>query len=150
MWVFCGDPPAAPVRWFEYDPSRASEVPLRVLFPDAARAPSNADPPEAKPLAADPPGADPPLAFYLQSDGYSAYHVVAAAAGVIAHAGCWAHVRRKFVEAASGRNAGAAQQMVALIGALYAVERSLRGEDPETRVRGRAARSRPILMRIRQ
>ncbi|UHD16558.1 IS66 family transposase [Thiocapsa bogorovii] len=100
MWVFCGGPPGTPVRWFEYAPSRAAEVPRRVLFA------SDVDP--------------PPLPLYLQSDGYGAYGVLAAAPGVIGHAGCWAHVRRKFVDAANGRNAGAAQQMVALIGELYA------------------------------
>ena len=76
MWVFCGGPPQAPVRWFEYAPSRAAEVPRRVLFPDDARAPS---------------GTDPPRRLYLQSDGYSAYHVLAEAPEVIDHAGCWAH-----------------------------------------------------------
>jgi transposase len=130
MWVFCGGPPGTPVRWFEYAPSRAAEVPRRVLFP------ADVDP--------------PPLPFYLQSDGYGAYGVLAAAPGIVGHAGCWAHVRRTFVDAANGRNAGAAQQMVALIGELYAVERRLRDADPQTRLRGRAEHSRAILMRIRQ
>lgn len=129
MWAFCGGPPGMAIRWFEYAPSRAAEVPRRVLFP--------AD-------------ADPPLAFYLQSDGYSAYQVLAAAPQIIGHAGCWAHVRRKFVEAAAGRNASAAQQMVALIGELYTIERALREADPETRKQVRHERSRSILMRIRQ
>lgn len=97
MWVFCGGPPDQPVRWFEYAPSRATDVPQRVLFP--------AD-------------TEPPLPFYLHSDGYSAYNVLANAPEIIGHAGCWAQVRRTFVEAAAGRNAGAAQQMVALIGEL--------------------------------
>jgi len=135
MWVFCGGPPQAPVCWYEYAPSRAAEVPRQVLFPAAARAPS---------------GTDPPVRLYLQSDGYSAYHVLAEAPEVIDHAGCWAHARRKFVEAAAGRQAAVAQQMVALIGELYAVERELRGEDPETRKRTRSARSGPILVHIRQ
>jgi transposase len=135
MWVFCGGPPQAPVRWFEYAPSRGAEVPQRVLFPADARSP---------------PGADPPGGFYLQSDGFSAYHVLAETPEIIGHAGCWAHVRRKFVEAAAGRNAAAAQQMVALIGELYAVERDVRDEDAETRKRVRAERSGPILVRIRQ
>ena len=128
MWVFCGGPPEQPVRWFEYAPSRAAEVPHRVLFP--------AD-------------TGPPVPFYLHSDGYSAYKVLANAPEIIGHAGCWAHVRRKFVEAAAGRNAGAAQQMVALIGELYALERRIRDADVEIRVRLRAEHSRPILMRIR-
>lgn len=32
MWVFCGGPPEAPVRWFEYAASRAASVPTRVLL----------------------------------------------------------------------------------------------------------------------
>ena len=135
MWVFCGGPPQAPVRWFEYAPSRGAEVPQRVLFPAEARSP---------------PGGDQPRVFYLQSDGYSAYHVLAEAPEVIDHAGCWAHVRRKFVEAAAGRHAAAAQQMVALIGELYAVERDVRDEEPEMRKQVRAEHSGPILVRIRQ
>ncbi len=135
MWVFCGGPPEAPVRWFEYAESRAAQVPQQVLFPAQTRAP---------------PGADPPSRVYLQSDGYSAYHVLAETPEVIGHAGCWAHVRRKFVEAATGRNGAAAQQMVALIGELYAVERSIRGEAAATRTCARAERSAPILTRIRQ
>jgi transposase len=134
MWVFCGGPPGAPVRWFKYAPSRATAVPQAVLFPPDA----------------DPPDGAPPPSFYLQSDGYSAYHVLATAPGVTGHAGCWAHVRRKFVEAASGRNASAAQQMVALIGELYTVEHSVREADPATRQATRLARSRPILDTIKQ
>ncbi|WP_373510976.1 IS66 family transposase, partial [Thiocapsa sp.] len=65
MWVFCGGPPDTPVRWFEYAPSRAAEVPRRVLFP------ADVDP--------------PPLPLYLQSDGYSAYGVLAAAPGIVGH-----------------------------------------------------------------
>ena len=49
MWVFCGGPPQAPVRWFEYAPSRGAEVPQRVLFPAEARSP---------------PGGDLPRVFY--------------------------------------------------------------------------------------
>jgi transposase len=135
MWVFCGGPLNAPVCWYEYAPSRAAEVPSQVLFPADARSP---------------PGTDPPPRFYLQSDGYSAYRVLAEAPEVIGHAGCWAHVRRKFVEAADGRNAAAARQMVALIGELYTVERAVRDEDPATRKHLRAERSAPILTRIRQ
>ncbi|MEN9544370.1 MAG: hypothetical protein RLZZ598_1203, partial [Pseudomonadota bacterium] len=71
MWVFCGGPPAAPVRWFTYAPSRAAAVPQQVLFPPAADPPPDASPPS----------------FYLQSDGYSAYHALAQAPGVTGHAG---------------------------------------------------------------
>jgi transposase len=136
MWVFCGGPPGASVHWFEYAPSRAAEVPRQVLFPDPQRLPSGIDPPTAR--------------FYVQSDGYSAYHVLAEAPGVIDLAGCWAHVRRKFVDAAAGRNAAAAHRMLALIRELYDVEREVRDASPSTRERVRNQRSRPILMRIRR
>lgn len=129
MWAFCGGPPGIAIRWFESAPSRSAEVPRRVLFPSDA---------------------DPPSPFYLQSDGYSAYQVLATAPQIIDHAGCWAHVRRKFVEAASGRNTSAAQQMVALIGELYTVERRVRKADAATRKHERNTHSRPILMRIRR
>lgn len=132
MWVFCGGPPERPVRWFEYAPSRAAAVPKRVLLADSdARS-----------------GSDPPK-FYLQSDGYSAYTVLAGAPEVAGHAGCWAHVRRKFVDAASGRNACAAQQMLAHIRQLYAVERSVREAAPAERQAIREQRSRPILEAIK-
>jgi transposase len=136
MWVFCGGPPGAPVRWFEYAPSRAAEVPRRVLFPESEQGPPGSDPPTAR--------------IYIQSDGYSAYHALAGALGLIDLCGCWSHVRRKFVDAAAGRNAAAAQQMIALIGELYAVEREIRDAPPDTRKQVRNQRSRPILMRIRR
>ena len=132
MWVFCGGPPQQPVRWFEDATSRAASVPHQVLFP--------AD--------TEPPGQNPP-SFYLQSDGDSASLVLAREPAVQGHAGCWAHVRRQFVEAAEGRNASAAQQMVALIGQLDAVERDLREADPATRQAAREARSRPLLDTIK-
>ena len=94
-------------------------------------------------------GTDPPPPFYLQSDGYSAYGVVANAPEVIGHASCWTHVRRKFVDAASGRNSGAAQQMIAYIGQLYAVEKRLRTATPAERHSARLQHSRPILDAIK-
>ncbi|WP_245535889.1 IS66 family transposase [Thiorhodococcus drewsii] len=133
MWVFCGGPPGQPVRWFAYADSRAACVPKGVLLETPAQA----------------GGTDPPPAFYLQSDGYSAYGVVANAPEVIGHAGCWTHVRRKFVDAASGRNSAAAQQMLAYIGQLYAVEKRLRAATPAERHTARLQQSRPILDAIK-
>jgi transposase len=48
--------------------------------------------------------------------------------------GCWAHVRRKAVEAANGRTkTDAAHAFVALIGKLYDIELRIRGTSPEHR-----------------
>ena len=60
------------------------------------------------------------------------------------------HVRRKFVEAAEGRkHTAAAHQMVALIRALYAVERDCRDLTAEERKAVRERRSKPILDKIK-
>ncbi|MBK5969354.1 MULTISPECIES: IS66 family transposase [Thiorhodovibrio] len=133
IWVFCGGPPGRAVRWFEYATSRAAAVPHAVLFGEHGA------------------GSDPPIELILQSDGYSAYHVLAKVEEIIDHAGCWAHVRRKFVEAGAGREASLAQAMVAMIGELYAIEKRLRLEraDADTRVRERQAFSLPIIEQIK-
>jgi len=63
---------------------------------------------------------------YIQTDGYAGYNDIGEKQGVI-HVACWAHVRRKFVEAheaASGM--GFAIEAVNLIKKLYDIERTLR------------------------
>lgn len=135
MWVYCAGPPGHPVIWFQYAATRSAEVPKQFLFPD---------PPEAGDTA---PTRD---ALYLLSDGYCAYSVLALQAAIIGHAACWAHVRRKFVEAAEGRKqTAAAHQMVALIAKLYAVERECRSLMPQERKAVRERRSKPILDTIK-
>jgi transposase len=131
MWVYCGGPPGRPVIFFQYADSRSATVPKAFLR--------------------GPPGSDPPLGrLYLLSDGYAAYSSVALELGLAGHAACWAHVRRKFVEAAAGRSANAAaHQMVALIGKLYAVERRLKDATPAERQAERAVHSRPLLDAIK-
>jgi hypothetical protein len=135
MWVYRGGPPDRPVIWFQYAETRSGEVPKKFLFP-GGMAPA--------------PGSDPPPGLYLLTDGYSAYKALAREAGIVGHAACWAHVRRKFVEGAQGRkNTTAAHQMVALIGKLYAIERELRDSSPTERKAAREARSKPIVDKIK-
>lgn len=134
MWVYRGGPPGQPVIWFQYAASRAAEVPHDFLFADEA-------PPD---------GAASAPCFYLQSDGYSAYHVLARHDAVRGHMACWAHVRRGFVDAAKARQrTGAAHQMVAMIGKLYQVEREIKALTPDERREARQERARPILDRIK-
>ncbi|MDN5507441.1 MAG: IS66 family transposase, partial [Comamonas sp.] len=71
MWVQSGGPPDKPVILFDYTASRAQEVPLRLL--DGYRG-------------------------YLMTDDYAGYNAVAVQEG-IERLACWAHARRKFVEA---------------------------------------------------
>jgi transposase len=135
MWVYCGGLPGRPVVWFQYAETRSGEVPREFLFPGGVA-----------PAA----GRDPPPGVYILTDGYSAYNALAREPGIAGRAACWAHVRRKFVEAAQGRkNTAAAHHMVALIGKLYAIERELRDSSPAECKAAREARSKPILDKIK-
>lgn len=126
MWVYRGGPPDRPVIWYQYSVGRAGSVPCEFLFPDGHS----------------PPGA----AFYLQSDGYSAYHQVARYDAILGHMGCWAHVRRKVVKAANSRHqTGLAHAFLKSVDKLYQVEKKLRGQPPEERHAVRLQQSRPIL-----
>jgi transposase len=69
----------------------------------------------------------------LQCDGYSAYGKIGGAG--MRFAGCWAHVRRGFVDAVKvAENDPVALSIVAKINALYRVEREARGMAAEARL----------------
>lgn len=98
---------------------------------------------------------DPMLAGYqglLQSDGYAGYtswlnHPThATEKSQITHAACWAHARRKFVEASHP----IADQIVQLIAKLYRIETTLRAENSPDRCTPRQAKSAPILQQIKK
>jgi transposase len=130
MWVYGGGPPDKPVIWYQYADTRSGNVPEDFLYPKEE----------------DPPGG----AMYLVTDGYDGYNALSKAPGILGHAACWAHVRRRFVEATHGRkNTAAAHQMVALIRKLYQVERTARGSPPEERKAIRLAQAEPILDKIK-
>jgi transposase len=92
------------------------------------------------------------------ADGYSAYEALARAGPRFTLAHCWAHVRRKFVEA-EPHYPGPCAAVLDLIGQLYAVEQACpRGgvgdEDERTDLRQRRAhlraeRSAPLVAAIR-
>ena len=132
MWVYRGGPPDAPVVWFEYAETRSGEVPLQFLYPA-----TGPEPPEG-------------WAAYLQTDGYAGYNALAKQPPILGHAACWAHARRRFVEATQGRKkTAAAHQMVALIGKLYQVERAIKGLTPEEKQAVRQEKAKPILDTIK-
>ena len=120
MWVQTGGPPDKPVVLYDYDPSRSGQVPVRLL--EGYRG-------------------------YLMTDGYDGYNAVAAMDG-IEHLACWAHVRRRFVEAArvqpKGKR-GLADEAVALIGTLYGIERDHKDSDDAGRFLARQLHSLPAL-----
>jgi transposase len=128
MWVIRGGPPDHPVVLFDYDPSRAGSVPVRLLEG---------------------------FTGILQADGYSGYGQVCRNNG-ITRIGCWDHARRKFVEASRAAPSGGkgkkpkttkADVALGYINKLYAIERQLKdkGASIDERYRVRQELSLPQL-----
>jgi transposase len=87
---------------------------------------------------------------YLQRDGYGVYSSLARADAGLIGVGCWAHARRKFVEALEERPAEAGV-IVTELRKLYLIERHAREEAlrPEQRFRLRGELSAPILAALK-
>src|SRR5690606_29133733 len=128
MWITCGGPPGQRSVLFDYDPSRAGAVAQRLLA-----------------------GFD----GVLQCDGYSGYARICQQRK-LPRAGCWDHVRRKFVESVKAAGVGTratkvpiAVEAVNRIRKLYAVERRIRDESDEEKRRVRQAVSLPLLSELK-
>ena len=124
MWVQRGGPPGQQVVLFDYDASRAGRVPVRLLGNYAGR---------------------------LVTDGYEGYAEVVRRNG-LTHAGCWAHARRKFVEAQKVQpkgKTGKADWALNQIRKLYAVEKQAKALEPEARHALREQKSRPLIDQLR-
>ena len=123
MWVQTGGPPDKPVVLYDYDPSRSAGVPTALLEG---------------------------FKGYLMTDGYDGYNEVARTDG-IERLACWAHVRRRFVEATrvqpKGKR-GRADEAVSLIGKLYRIEREHKEATPEVRYLARQSSSAPVLAEL--
>jgi len=124
MWVQSGGPPDTPIVLFDYSTSRAQEVPLSLL--EGYRG-------------------------YLMTDDYAGYNAVAAQDG-IERLGCWAHARRKFVNAQKVQpkgKTGRADMALNLINKLYGIERDLKDASEAGRLLDRQQRSRPLLEQLK-
>lgn len=124
MWVQTGGPPDKPVILFDYSTSRAQEVPTRLL--NGYRG-------------------------YVMTDDYAGYHALGAQSGV-ERLGCWAHARRKFVEAQKVQPKGKTRRAdIArhLINKLYGIERDLKDNVDEDRKTGRHERSLSVLAQLK-
>lgn len=123
MWVQTGGPPDKPVVLYDYDASRSAAVPTRLLEG---------------------------FQGYLMTDGYDGYNAIARADG-IERLACWAHVRRRFVEAVrvqpKGKR-GKADEAVSLIGKLYRIEREHKNATLEDRHLARQSCSVPVLAEL--
>ena len=87
----------------------------------------------------------------IQTDGYQGYNALGKKEKVV-HAGCWAHVRRKFVEA-TGNSKGDnsfANSMISMIKKLYDVETEIREKkyNGEEILKLRNIESRPVVEKI--
>ena len=123
MWVQTGGPPNQPVILFDYSTSRAQEVPSRLL--EGYRG-------------------------YLMTDDYAGYNALGAQSGV-ERLGCWAHARRKFVEAQKVQpkgKTGRADIALNLINKLYGIERDLKEVGDEHRHECRQQNSLPVLAQL--
>jgi len=80
----------------------------------------------------------------LQADGYSGYTKLYES-GRVFEAACWAHVRRKFFDLHQANQSPIAAEALDRIGALYRIEKDIRGKSPDERRFVRQERSRPLL-----
>ncbi len=135
MWVQVAGTGEQPVVLFDYDPTRAAEVPCR-LFEG--------------------------YSGYLQTDAYAGYNAVVADNG-ITRVLCMTHARRYFTDAlkAQGLNPNKlpakpppkAKRLLTALGyfrTIYAIERRIRGRPPDERYEVRQAETRPVLERFHE
>ncbi len=127
MWLFQCGPPDKRIILYHYAPTRAGAVATDFLGRH--------------------------YRGYLQTDGYSGYHVMCAYEDVIGVA-CMAHIRRKFADAAKLHKGkpGLAHEAVAIIKRLYAIERYAKEQKmtPEQRYELRQEKSKPIMNAFKQ
>ena len=127
MWVRAGGPPTQAIRLFHYADSRSGAVASHLLAGYQG---------------------------YVQTDDYAGYNDACSTQG-ITQLGCWAHARRKFIEAQKAnsgkrKKAGKADVAVNLIAKLYGIEKRIKQLSPEERQRVREQESKPQLEKIRQ
>ena len=84
----------------------------------------------------------------LLADAYGGYNGVVAGNSIL-RAGCWAHLRRKIIEAEEVAPE-IAREAVARIGALYAVEKQASGLSANARLHLRQMHSAPVLVELRE
>ncbi|MEQ3633718.1 IS66 family transposase [Thalassolituus sp.] len=123
MWVMTntGERPACV---FKYSDNRSQRIPLELLSHDNSA---------------------------LMLDGYDGYQKACDDYG-IKRLGCWAHARRKFKEAQDVQpkgKIGKADQGLAFIQKLYAIEKTIKEEPPNKRHQVRQNEAKPILAKLK-
>jgi transposase len=118
FWVYIGDD-SQPFTVFDYTRTREASGPERMLKG---------------------------FRGFLQADAYSGYNGIHKRGAT--EVGCWAHARRKFVEALPSDPARA-NVAIELIRRLYVIEREIHDRSPEEKKALRQERSKPILDEIK-
>jgi transposase len=119
MWIYSGDE-RNPYNVFDFTPSRSRDGPTRFLKDYQGT---------------------------LLADAYGGYDGIVAGNG-ITRAGCWAHARRKFVDAEKS-DPKIAAEAVALMDELFAIERRVKDAELSVRARDRAEESHRLLGMLR-
>lgn len=122
LWTYVRDDrPAgstdAPAVWFAYSADRKSEHPANHLARFKGK---------------------------LQADAFPGFNRLYES-GSIREIACWAHVRRKFHDLYEAHQSPIAKEALDRIGALYVIEREIRGRPPDERKNIRQQRARPML-----
>ena len=126
MWVFRGGDPDHPVLIYQYHPTRSGTAPMEFLKGYKG---------------------------YVHTDGYNGYDALERT-GDILLVGCWAHVRRKFMDVikakSNSKKTGLAEKAVEYIGRLYKIEKYARENnlDPDRIYQLRQGKSKPVLDEI--
>ena len=125
MWVFRGGTKENPIVYYEYRPSRKGQFLKERLSG---------------------------FSGVVMTDGFAGYNFLNEIPGII-HVNCWAHARRRFVDADSVTKKGSplAKCFLDLIGALYAVEALATGKNmsPGDVMNLRDKESKPIIEKIK-
>ncbi len=114
-----------PALLYRYSPSRAQETPNDLLSGQTSA---------------------------IMVDGYDGYQPACVKYN-ITRIGCWAHARRKFIEAQKVQpkgKTGKADVAINEIRKLYAIETKTKGDPPDTRYRIRQEQSKPILEKLKK
>jgi transposase len=80
---------------------------------------------------------------WMHADGYAGFEDLYRS-GAIHEVACMAHVRRKFVDVHRAQGSSIAEEAIARIARLYAVETAIRGSPPDERVRIRQDQAAPV------
>jgi len=80
---------------------------------------------------------------FMHADGYAGFNDLYRT-GKVTEVACMAHIRRKFVDVHKSQGSAIAEEAMKRIAQLYGVEKEVRGQPPDQRVKARQSKSKPI------